>query len=331
MKKVFVTGGNSYLGLHCISELIKANYFVKVGIRDKSKEIQIKKSISESVGSIKNLQLCLLDFYDEADCIKKFSNCDYLIHLASPNPFEFKKDFDLIQHTVDLTSRTIRYAVHAKVKKFVLMSSQASMTYGDHEKYNENSWTDASDLNLNPYIRSKTVAEREAWNLIRNKYFGKMNFWTLNPGFIIGPIVGSHSKGVSVDKIKNILNKKTLAVPNRYINCIDVRDLAKICVASLSNEKVSGHRFPCMLSEPISFHEICLILKKRGYNVTTLVIPDIAIKILGLFSKKIKYISYLANKKRKINNSLTTKILNWKPTAIEHSILDMASSLENIE
>ena len=84
-----------------------------------------------------------------------------------------------------------------------------------------------------------------------------------------------------------------------------------------------------MTSEPISFHEICLILRKGGYNVTTLVIPDIALKVLGFFSKKINYISYLANKKRKINNSLTIKIFNWNQTDIEKSILEMAHSLEN--
>ena len=328
MKKVFVTGGNSYLGFHCINELIKANYLVKVGFRDKSAENQIKKSISKNVASTNNLQLCWLNFSNESECIENFTGCDYLIHLASPNPEEFKNDSDLIQQTVNLTNRTIKFAVDSKIKKFVLMSSQASMAYGKEEKYNENSWTDANDLKLNPYIRSKTIAEKEAWDLIQNKYFGKMSFWTLNPGFIIGPTIGTHFKGASVKKIKNILKKKTLAIPNRYVNCIDVRDLAKICVASLSNKKVNGKRFPCMISEPISFYEICLILKKGGYNVTTLVVPDVALNFLGLFSKKIKHIAYLANKKRKINNSLTTKIFNWKQTSIEQSILEMANSLE---
>ena len=329
MKKVFVTGGNSYLGFHCINELIKANYLVKVGFRDKTKEHQIKKNISKNIGLTKNLELCQIDFFNESQCIKNFTGCDYLIHLASPNPLEFENESDLIQQTVNLTIRVIKFAVRSKIKKFALMSSQASMAYGKGEKYDETSWTDAKDLKLNPYIRSKTIAEKEAWDLIKNKYSEKMSFWTLNPGFIIGPTIGTHSKGASVTKIRNILNKKTLAVPNRYVNCIDVRDLAIICVASLSNNEVNGKRFPCMTSESISFYEICFILKKGGYNVTTLVIPDIALNILGFFSKKINYISYLANKRRKINNSLTAKTFNLKQTAIEKSILDMAYSLEN--
>ena len=37
MKKILVTGGNSYIGKHCIAQLVDKKYSVKTTVRSKEK------------------------------------------------------------------------------------------------------------------------------------------------------------------------------------------------------------------------------------------------------------------------------------------------------
>lgn len=51
----------------------------------------------------------------------------------------------------------------------------------------ESDWTDPDDLRLTPYTRSKTIAERAAWDLVHER--GEVErLAVVNPGAILGPV-----------------------------------------------------------------------------------------------------------------------------------------------
>lgn len=130
--------------------------------------------------------------------------------------------------------------------------------------------------------------------------------------------------------MKKIICGETIAVPNRYTNPTDVRDLAKMHVKVLQINETINKRFPLMSEKPISFLEMSKILRKHGYSSTRIVIPNVVINFLSIFSKRFKQMSYLLSVKPKIDISITKNHLGFKPIPIHISLLDMAKSIKLI-
>jgi nucleoside-diphosphate-sugar epimerase len=60
-------------------------------------------------------------------------------------------------------------AVKHGVKKIVLTSSMAAITDSPVKKYTEADWNEKSSLTRNPYYYSKTLAEKAAWDFVKDR------------------------------------------------------------------------------------------------------------------------------------------------------------------
>jgi dihydroflavonol-4-reductase len=90
--------------------------------------------------------------------------------VASPFPVTQPKDEnELIVPARDGALRVLRAARDAGVRRVVMTSSIAAVGYGrgklDHT-LTEDDWTDVTGPNVSPYVKSKTLAERAAWDFI---------------------------------------------------------------------------------------------------------------------------------------------------------------------
>ena len=157
-EKVLVTGASGYIALHCISELLKKGYNVKGSLRDMSKEPIIREYfVSENQKS--NLEFCKLNLLSDEGWDNAVSDCEYIMHIASPFVIEEpKNEKDLIEPALEGTLRALNASKRNKIKKFILTSSMASVAYGHNaEICNKNNWTDTSK-NVGAYVKSKTIA-----------------------------------------------------------------------------------------------------------------------------------------------------------------------------
>jgi len=92
----------------------------------------------------------------------------------------------------DGTLRVLHAAKDAGVERVVLTSSFAAIGYGhpDQSKpFDETSWTNLEGFGVQPYQKSKTLAERAAWDLIGSNN-GKLELSVVNPVGIFGPVLG---------------------------------------------------------------------------------------------------------------------------------------------
>ena len=73
------------------------------------------------------------------------------------------------------------------MKRVVITSSVASITYGTNKQgnFNEDDWTDPSNKTTNVYAKSKTLAEKAAWEFIENDSSG-MELATILPSMVFG-------------------------------------------------------------------------------------------------------------------------------------------------
>ena len=288
-KKVLVTGASGFVALHCISQLLKRGFKVKGSLRDLKKENEVRKALKENLNK-DNFEVCKLDLLKDDGWDKAISNCQYLMHIASPCILkEPKNEKYIIDSAVKGTLRALKAAHKYKIQKVILTSSIGSIIYGHNKDFsNSNDWTDIS-IPVGTYIKSKTLAEKTAWDFIKSLNNPSFSMTSINPGMIFGPLLNDRIKGTSASLILKTINGEYPALPNIYFSVVDVRDVAKIHVESIFNNKCKDKRIIVSSSKSISFLEISAILRKLGYEKSTSrLVPDQLIKILSIINKDMR-------------------------------------------
>jgi dihydroflavonol-4-reductase len=103
-----------------------------------------------------------------------------------------KNEDEMIVPARDGTLRVLRAARDAGVKRVVLTSSFTAIGYGHPPQgapFDENVWTDLRSGDVLPYAKSKTLAERAAWDFIANEG-GGLELSVINPVLVLGPVLG---------------------------------------------------------------------------------------------------------------------------------------------
>ena len=169
---VLVTGGSGFLASWCLVELLRRGYHVRTTVRDSSREPEVRAMLEPEVEVGDRLSVHVADLTDDAGWENAISGCDYVLHVASPFPPQQPEDPDeLIVPAREGTLRVLRTALGAGVKRIVLTSSAVAVANSGNpptsgEAFTEQDWSDPLNPDLSPYGRSKTIAERSAWDLV---------------------------------------------------------------------------------------------------------------------------------------------------------------------
>ena len=329
-EKVLVTGASGYIALHCISELLNDGYKVRGSLRDLGKEIQVRKSLENELAEA-NLEFCNLDLLKDDGWKDAASDCDYLIHIASPFVIQEPKDENkLIEPALKGTLRALNAAKNSKIKKVVLTSSMASIAYGHNKEICTNSdWTDITKY-AGAYIKSKTIAEKAAWEFIDNQSDKSFSLTTIHPGMVFGPLLNNDLDGASASLINNLITGKFPALPDLYFTVVDVRDVAKLHVQALKNSGSDNKRIIATSSNSIAFLEISKILREFGFDKAPInLIPNKVINSLAHFNKEMKSTALMIKRgSYKVDISETELLFNWNPIPLAKTLEDMTNSLK---
>lgn len=335
MKKVLVTGVSGYVGQHCAVELLKNGYSVKGSVRSLSKADEVTKAIKKVIDPKGNLEYCELNLLKDDGWDQAMVGCDYVLHVASPFvTSEPKDENELIKPAVDGTQRALKAAKKAGIKRMVLTSSMVAMM-GDANRsidINQDSWTNVNAKRVSAYIKSKTLAEKSAWDFINNQQGDqKLELVVVNPGPIFGPTLSGNLSGESMTTYKNLITGKMPMLPQASINMSDVRDIAKIHVQALDNEQANGKRFIVSTEKAHSFQEMAQILKSNGYDkVGTRLAPNFLLKFMSNFNSDLKGMRPFIGNTYNGDVSETIKTFNWKPILLEKTVLDTAESVKQV-
>ena len=331
MDKVLVTGASGYIALHCISELLKKGYSVKGSLRNLDREEEVRSSIKKEVAD-DNLEFCKLNLLSDDGWKDAMQGCDYLLHMASPFiTYEPKNEDDLIRPAKEGTVRALKFAKDAGVKKVVLTSSVAAIAYG-HEKSicGPNDWSDINQ-NIGAYTKSKTIAERAAWDFINSQEQKNMTMTTIHPGLVLGPLLSNDIDGASADIMNKLITGQFPGNPNLNFTIVDVRDVALLHVKAISSDESNGKRCLTTSKDYLHMSKLSSILREGGYKkAPSKNIPNFIVKFLALFSSEMKGVARNLDRKYEVDISETISLFNWKPIEIKKTILDMAASVQNI-
>ena len=331
-KKVLLTGISGYIGNQCAVELLKNGYFVRGSLRNLSKSDNVVKAISKEIDPKGNIEFCELDLLDDNGWDEAMKGCEFVLHVASPFINIEPKDENLyIRPAVDGTMRALKAAKKAGVKRVVLTSSMVSMLENADKSINidSNSWTNVNSKNVSAYAKSKTLAEKSAWDFINDqKDENPMELTVVNPGPVFGPTLSGNLEGASMGMVKQIITGKMPMVPQAAINMSDVRDVSKIHVLALENKNASGKRFIVTTENPYKFQEMAEILKSNGYDkVSTKLAPNFLLNFMGNFNREARSMRAFIGKTYNGDVSSTMETFDWKPISFEKTVLDTAKSV----
>ena len=332
MKKVLVTGVSGYVGQHCAAELLRSGYAVRGSVRSLSKTDKVTQGIQKVVDPNGNLEFCELDLLKDEGWNEAMQGCDYVLHVASPYMTKVPKDENqIIKPAVEGTQRALKTAAKAGIKRLVLTSSMVAML-GDVKgtiDVNQASWTNVNAKHATAYLKSKTLAEKSAWEFIHNQQGDyKLEMVVVNPGSIYGPTLTGNIAGESMGTYKNLITGKMPMLPKAKMNISDVRDVANIHVQALENKLANGKRFIVSTERAHSFKEMAVILKSNGYDkVSTKLAPNFLLKIMALFDKGMKGLLPFVGNTYNGDISDTLKTFNWKPIPLKITVLDTAASV----
>ena len=332
-KPILVTGASGFVALHTIIQLLQQGYKVRATLRTLSRELEVREAVGKQVEIKDNLEIVGADLNQESGWDKIVEGCESVLHVASPFPLlEPKDENELVTPAVQGTLRVLRASHDANIKRVVIVSSIAAVSSGhngDSRTFDENDWSDV-EKNIGAYARSKTFAERAAWdfiNSVENK--NKMELVAVNPPLILGP-VPNKDLPTSAEMISTLMLGQVPGVARIKVGIVDVRDVASALILAMTTPEAAGNRFLCPAGT-IWLKNLAEALHKkyatRGYKINTLQFSVFLVHFLALFDKKIALVANDLNWDFEFSDEKIKRILKWNPRSMEESILSMAESL----
>ena len=325
MKKVLLTGISGYIAMHCAKELLKRDYHINATVRNLDKVEDIKNALAALSLDVDKIQFFQADLLSDDNWEDAMAGCEYVMHVASPYPLNQPKDENvLIKPAVEGTERVVSLAIKNNVKKIVLTSSVVAVSVGHTKKeYSEEDWS-LADKPIAAYPKSKTLAERKAWELIKNAN-SDTKLTVINPSGVIGPSLTSEISSTQLI-IAGLMNGRIPVNLPIHIGYVDVRDVALAHIKALENPNSDGERI--ILSNTELWHkDVSKILKEGGYKAPWITVSVPVAKFLANYVPALKGAKRFLGKDMVKNSTKAEDILGMSYIDIKKSILDDAKSL----
>lgn len=261
-QRILITGGSGFIGGHCVQAALDAGYDVRTTARSTAHADALKARFSAP----ERVEVVAADLGSDTGWREAMDGVDGVLHVASPLPHGEPKDPDeVIRPAVDGTLRVLRAATDAAVRRVVFTSSFGAIGFGHSRHtlathlFTEDDWAPLESRTLNTYDRSKTLAERAAWEYVQTTP-GAPELVVLNPVAVIGSLRGSTPSGGN-GVIAMMLQGKLPMLVETWFPIVDVRDVAQAELRALEVPEAAGHRFLISSGEGMTLPQIAGLLR----------------------------------------------------------------------
>lgn len=329
---VLVTGGSGYVGGWCVAELLRRGYEVRTTVRSPGREQAVTDAVSAVADPAGRLSFATADLTSDDGWAAAMKDVDRVLHVASPLGMTGDGPDALVAAARGGTLRVLRAATAAGVARVVLTSAAnaaSPSSYATEGVTDETLWTDPDDPALIPYRRSKTLAERAAWDFMAEQG-GPTELTTVLPGAVFGPILSTGTVG-SVDIVRRMLTGAMIGVPRIGFEIVDVRDLADVHIRAMTEPAAAGERF-LATGEFTWMAQMASTLRdglgSQARKVRNLRIPDFAVRLAARFGDaSLREITPALGRRNRHSTDKARRLLGWQPRPAAETVLDCGRSL----
>jgi nucleoside-diphosphate-sugar epimerase len=334
MSVVLVTGGSGFIGSHAIIQLLAAGHELRATVRNLKREADVV-ALLKSAGAdpAGRLRFFAADLEKDEGWPEAVAGCDYVLHVASPFPPSLPKhESDLIVPAREGTLRVLRASRDAGVKRVVLTSSFAAIGYGyppQSQPFDEKNWTNPDGKGVTPYVKSKTLAERAAWEFMARE--GRdLELSVVNPVAVFGPALGRDTS-TSIMIVQRLMDGDLPGCPKVSFGVVDVRDVVDLHLRAMVDPAAKGERFLAVAGDFMTFLAIARTLKDRmgpaAKKVPTRELPNWLLRAFALVVPDVRQVLPELGVRKNATNAKAKQVLGWKPRSNEDSLVATAESL----
>ncbi len=279
------------------------------------------------------LSLAAADLEKDAGWTEAVTGCDFVLHIASPFPPNVPTDEnELIVPAREGALRVLRAARDAGVKRVVLTSSFAAIGYGHPPQttpFDETIWTNIDGDDVRPYVKSKALAERAAWDFIAREG-GRLELSVVNPVGVFGPVLG-RDYSTSILLVEKLMDGSMPGCPQLHFGVVDVRDVVDLHLRAMTDPAANGERFLAVAGDFLSMRDIALILERRlgtaAKRVPTRQLPNWLVRLAAFRDPAVAQIVPELGKRKNATNAKARRVLGWAPRSAEDAVVATAESL----
>jgi dihydroflavonol-4-reductase len=327
-KTILLTGVSGFIAKHVALKLLNAGYDVRGTVRrlDRGNEVRaaIAPHLTESAGTLTFVQA---DLESDAGWAEAMAGVSAVVHTASPFPIAQPKDpQDLIRPAVNGTERVLKAAAAGGIDRVVLTSSTVAVINEAKPDalQDESDWCDVTLPSTTAYAKSKTLAEKAAWDLAKAK---GLKLTTINPGLVLGPPLDEHY-GSSLGLVERLLKGKDPMLPSFGFPSVDVRDVAEMHLRALQQPETAGKRY-LAAAGTLAMVEMGRIMKETypTRRIATREAPAFLIRFLSLFDPQIKAILPKIGHLERVSNARAVKEMDMEFIAPKAALMASAEWL----
>lgn len=333
-EKVLVTGASGFIAKHCIAELLRRDYEVRATVRNLARTDDTRRGIEQAGASSDTVAFVAADLLNDEGWDEAMAGCTYVLHVASPFPMQNPKDEDeVIRPAREGAVRVLKAAQRAGVKRVVLTSSIVAVTLPWPEAptghvFDEADWTNPKRPDITTYIKSKTLAEQAAWDLVRGMPGGP-ELTVVNPAFVLGPVPDGNLS-TSQEVLRLMAEGAYPAAPKVGFPISDVRDVAVTHALAMTRPDAAGERF-LTANGFMRLIEIGRLLADtlpdlKG-KVPRFELPDIAVRGLSLVDARLRAVLPDLGFPRPVSNAKASRVLQQSFRSPQEAARSAATSL----
>ena len=330
---VLVTGGSGFVAGWCIVDLLQRGYAVRATLRNAAKEGAVRAAISSVPSNTSLLSFRALDLTLEEGWDAAMTGCDYVLHVASPLGSDgAAKPEAMIAAARDGTLRVLRAATKAGVRRVVMTSAAATATpplsSARQSLSDETVWFDPAERNVDAYRQSKRLAERAAWDFMK-EHGGNTTLTTILPGAVFGPVLTTENLG-SVQIIGRLLQGRVPANPRLGFEIVDVRDLAALHIDAMTSPAAAGQRF-LAVGEFMWMIDISRTLRAQlgesASKVPNRNLPDFVLRLMSVADPALRAMTPRLGREHRHTSAKARDVLSWHSRPAAQTLVDCARSL----
>jgi nucleoside-diphosphate-sugar epimerase len=261
--KALVTGATGFIGSHMAEFLIACGMDVVCPVRDPSR-LRHLEGISARIIAYGALE----------SVIEEDAGFDYVIHLAGATRARDYETYRVanVGRTRDLLELCVRESCRGRLKRFVLVGSQAAAGPSPDNASPVKESDAPRPVSL--YGRSKLEAEQTVLS-----YCDRLPVTVIRPPTVFGP---RDSDVLDVFRLARYRLAPCLAGPDRLVSIIYVEDLVEGIHAACTSSNTCSNIYFLANPQPVVWkHFVLEVARVCGYSAVAVPIPLLAMRIVA--------------------------------------------------